>query len=120
MSGADFIEVAGQLLTVKEAGDLVRMLCNDAKKFAGEFHGMNRSQKFRVNWPNEYVFADANWKNFVAPVRAMYAERLGNPKTPREDARKMHLALVLQTMAEQGAEKDPRLQISPNSQQFVG
>ncbi len=96
------------------------MLCNDAKQIAGVFHGMNRSAKFRRNWPNEYVFADANWKNFMESARAMYAERLGDPKTPPSDARKMHLALVLQTMAEQGVEKDNRLQLAPNTQQFEG
>lgn len=114
------IEINGEQISASEAASLVRMLCNDAKQIAGEFHGMNRSAKFRANWPNEYVFADAEWKNFVEAVRAMYAARLGDPKTPPADARRMHLAMVLQTMAEQGAEKDTRLQIAPNSQQFVG
>lgn len=114
------IIINGEQITASEAASLVRMLCNDAKQIAGTFHGMNRSAKFRRNWPNEYVFADTQWKNYVASVRAMYAERLGDPKTPPADARKMHLAMVLQTMAEQGAEKDTRLQLARNSQQFVG
>ncbi len=117
---ADIIHVAGEAISRHEALGLVRMLCNDAKQIAGVFHGMNRSAKFRRNWPNEYVFADANWKNFMESARAMYAERLGDPKTPPSDARKMHLALVLQTMAEQGVEKDNRLQLAPNTQQFEG
>lgn len=117
---SDIIEINGEQLSKTEALSLVRMLCNDAKQIAGQFHGMNRSAKFRKNWPNEYVFADAEWKNFVATARAMYAARLGDPKTPPPEARKMHLALLLQTMAEQGAEKDTRLQIAPNTQQFVG
>ena len=112
--------VAGEQITAKEAGDLVKMICKDAEKFAGEFFGMNRSVKFRANWPNEYDFAEANWKTFVEPVRAIYAERLGDPKTPPEDARKMHLALVLQAMMGAGQETDNRLQIRPDSQQFVG
>ncbi len=105
---------------MSQAIELIRMLCHDAKEIAGEFHNMNRSAKFRRNWPSEYLFADANWKNFLEAARAMYAERLGDPKTPPNEARKMHLALVLQTMAEQGAEQSPRLQIAPNTQQFVG
>ncbi len=117
---SDMIQVSGETLSKHEALGLVRMLCNDAKQIAGVFHGMNRSAKFRRNWPNEYVFADANWKNFMESARAMYAERLGDPKTPPSDARKMHLALVLQTMAEQGVEKDSRLQLAPNTQQFEG
>lgn len=114
------ITINGEQISASEAAGLVRMLCNDAKQIAGVFHGRNRSDKFRRNWPNEYVFADTNWKTFVEAARAMYAERLKDPKTPPADARKMHLALVLQTMAEQGAEKDPRLQLAPNTQQFEG
>lgn len=117
---SDFIELNGERISKIEALGLVRMLCNDAKQMAGEFHGMNRSAKFRANWPNEYVFADAEWKNFMEAARAMYAKRLGDPKTSPADARRMHLALVLQTMAEQGAEKHTGLQITPNTQQFVG
>lgn len=118
MSG--HIVVNGEVLTVGEAQSLIRMICNDAKQIAGEFHNMERSAKFRANWPNEYVFADTQWKNFIEAARAMYAARLGNPKTTAADARKMHLAIVLYTMAEQGAEKDSRLQIAPNTQQFDG
>lgn len=116
----DFIEIAGERVSTYEAGELVRMLCNDAKQIAGMFHNMERAPIFRANWPNEYLYADANWKNFLEAARAMYAERLGDPKTPPAEARKMHLALVLQTMAEQGAQNDTRLQLTPNTQQFVG
>lgn len=112
--------VAGERLTTKEAADLVKMLCHDAEQIAGEFHGQNRSEKFRANWPDEDVFVKANWKTFVAAARMMYAERLGDKTTPPEDARKMHLALVLQHMMAEGQEKDNRLQILPDSQQFVG
>jgi hypothetical protein len=114
------IEINGEQITAKEEADLIRMLCNDAKQFAGVFHGENRSPKFRANWPNEYVFADANWKNFVEATRAMYAQRLADPLTPVADARKIHLALVLEAMIGKDAEKDNRLQLAPNTQQFVG
>jgi hypothetical protein len=114
------IEVSGQSITKTEALELVRMLCNDAKQIAGEFHNMERSAKFRANWPSEYLFADSQWKNFIEAARAMYAARLGDPKTKPEDARRMHLAIVLYTMAEQGSDKDSRLQIAPDTQQFVG
>jgi hypothetical protein len=116
----DMIEVNGERIPKSEALGLIRMLCNDAKQIAGEFHNMERSAKFRANWPSEYLFADTQWKNFIEAARAMYAERLGDPKTKPEDARKMHLAIVLYTMAEQGAEIDPRLQLAPNTQQFEG
>jgi hypothetical protein len=114
------IDINGEQISTKEALDLIRMLCNDAKQVAGVFHGMNRSTKFRANWPNEYIFADANWKNFMEATRKMYAERLADPKTPPDDARKIHLALVLETMIGQDKEKDNRVQLAPNTQQFHG
>jgi len=114
------IVINGEQIGATEAASLVRMLCHDAEEMAGQFHNMNRSVKFRANWPDEYLFAQAEWKNFVEAVRLMYAKRLGDPKCPPAEARKMHLAMVLQTMAEQGAEKDPRIQLAPGTQQFEG
>lgn len=118
---ADTIEVNGEPIAKSEAMMLIRMICNDAKEIAGVFHGMNRSDKFRANWPSEYVFADANWRNFMEAARAMYAERLGNPKTPPNEARMMHLAIVLWDMvAKASPEEYPGIQLAPNTQQFEG
>lgn len=114
------IEINGEQITASEASNLLRMIYSDAKQIAGEFHGMNRSEKFRINWPDEYLFADANWKTFVEACRKMYADRLSDPKTPKEDARKIHLALVLEAKIAKGQEKDTRLQLAPNTQQFEG
>lgn len=114
------IEVNGEQITNQEVLDLIKMLCSDAKQVAGVFHGMNRSPKFRRNWPNEYVYADANWRTFMEATRKMYAARLGDPKIKPEEARKIHLALVLEAMTSKDAEKDNRLQLEPNTQQYVG
>jgi hypothetical protein len=114
------IVVNGQEISSYEAQQLIRMLCKDAEKFAGEFHGMDRSEKFRVNWPDEYKFAKANWKTFVQYVLAMYAEMLGNPKVLPEDKRKIHLAIVLYNMISKGQEHDTRLQLFRGTQQFDG
>ena len=114
------IYINSELVPKEEALACVRMLCDDAKQIAGVFHGMNRSAKFRKNWPNEYVFADCNWKSFMEAARTMYAQKMGDPKVKDYDKRRMYIALVLQTMAEQGAEKDGRLQLAPNTQQFDG
>lgn len=114
------IIVNGEQISETEATGLIRMLCDDAKKIAGEYHGQKRSAKFRINWPDEYKFANANWRTFVVAVRAMYAERLADPKTNPEDARKIHLALVLQAEMGKGQEADTRLQLAPNTQQFAG
>ena len=114
------ITINGEAIPVREAAKLVKMICDDAKQVAGEFHNMERSDKFRVNWPSETLFAESEWKGFVVAVREMYAARLADPLTTPEDARTMHLALVLERMVSQGQEQDNRLQLKPNTQQFVG
>ena len=114
------ITINGEQISITEAQKLIKMICTDAKQIAGEFHGMERSAKFRANWPDEDLFAESEWKNFVAAARAMYAHRLGDPATPPAEARKMHLALVLERMVAEGQEKDNRLQLMPDTQQFAG
>jgi hypothetical protein len=115
-----FIDINGEHIGVDEAQRLVKMIYNDAYKIAGVFHGMNRSAKFRVNWPDEYKFADANWKTFVTACRQMYTERLADPHTAEVDKHKMFLALVLERRISEGQETDTRLQLAPNTQQFEG
>lgn len=117
MNGFD---INGEIVGTKEAGDLIKMLYNDAKQFAGVFHGMQRSRKFRKNWPNEYLFAESEWKTFVVATRQMYLERIADPKTLPSDAKKMFQALYLERLASQNQEADQRLQLTPNTQQFEG
>jgi hypothetical protein len=107
-------------VTPKEAADCVKMLMNDAKQIAGEFHGQNRSEKFRNNWPDEYKFASANWKSFVEPMLIKYAELLGDPKVSETDKHRIYVARLMWEKLGEGKERDNRLQIMPNSQQFVG
>jgi hypothetical protein len=114
------IDINGELIGVDEAQRLIRMIYNDSYKFAGEFHGMERSLKFRLNWPDEYRFADANWKNFVAAVRLLYTNQLADPKVPEREKRSIFLALVLERRISEGQETDTRLQLAPNTQQFEG
>jgi len=114
------VDINGEHIPVSECTAILKMLYNDAKEIAGVFHGMNRSAKFRINWPDETLFAESEWKSFVSAARAMYADRLGDPKTPPADARKMHIALVLQARLAKGQETDNRLQLAPNTLQFEG
>ena len=107
-------------VTPKEAADCVKMLISDAKQVAGEFHGQNRSEKFRANWPDEYKFASANWKSFVEPMIVKYAEMLGDKKVSEDDKRRIYIARIMWEKMGEGKERDDRLQIAPNSQQFVG
>ena len=115
-----YIEINGENISTKEALDLTRMLYHDASEVAGEFYEMNRSEKFRTNWPNQDRFVATNWKTFVEATRQIYAARLGDLKTPPAEARKMHLVLVLQAMMAKGEEADNRLQIAPGTQAFEG
>lgn len=112
--------INGEFVSSKDAADLIKMLYSDAKQVAGMFHGMNRSKKFRRNWPNEYLFADSEWKNFIVATRQMYLDRLNDPKTLPSDGKRMFQALYLERLASEGQEKDNRLQLAPNTQQFVG
>ena len=115
-----YIEINGENISTKEAMDLTRMLYHDAREVAGVFYDMNRSEKFRTNWPNQDRFVATNWKTFVEATRQIYAARLGDLKTPPAEARKMHLVLVLQAMMAKGEEADNRLQIAPGTQAFEG
>lgn len=117
---AGLIEINGEQITKDEAMGLVRMLCNDAKQMAGEFHNMERSEKFRLNWPHEDQFAESEWKTFLEATIQMYVARLADPHTSAADKRRMHLAIVLNAKLAENKEKDQRLQIMPNTQQFVG
>lgn len=112
--------VDGNLLQDDEVRKLMALVENDAKKVAGEFHGQTRSAKFRMTWPNEYDFADRNWKNFVAAVRMMYAERLADPHTSPKDAETMHHALCVQAMMGAGPNAPTPVQSLPNTENFVG
>lgn len=122
---AENIAIGDEVISVASAMGLVKMLQKDAAEMAGTFHGMSRSKKFRANWPNENDFAATNWKSFVAAVRQMYSERLGNPSTKPDDARKMYLALLIERAWSEGQIKlgmtpDTQLQLSPGTQQFEG
>ncbi|HLH92078.1 MAG TPA: hypothetical protein VKX28_26900 [Xanthobacteraceae bacterium] len=112
--------VDGELLQDDEVRKLMALVENDAKKVAGEFHGMKRSAKFRAMWPNEYVFAEQNWKNFVVAVRMMYAERLADQKTRPEEAETMFRALCVQAMMGAGPNAPAPIQSLPNTENFVG
>lgn len=119
-AGVSKINVGGELLDRDDALEYLRVFYQDAEQIAGEFHGMNRSEKFRINWPDEKIFVKANWRTFLEAARQMYAAALGDPKTPPGQARQMHLAIVLHDMIGHGKEADMRLQLAPGTQQFEG
>lgn len=108
-------------VTPEEAADCVKMLMNDAKQMAGVYHGKTRSEKFRNNWPDEYKFAASNWKSFVQAIIEGYASALGKPHVSEVDKRRIYIARLMWARLEQDAKQaDNRLQMRPNTQQFVG
>lgn len=107
-------------VTRKEAAGCVKMLIHDAKEFAGQFHGQNRSEKFRQNWPDEYKFAKANWKSFMEHTIRLYAELLGRPDVSETDKHRMYVARLTWEKLGENKERDNRLQLAPNTQQFIG
>jgi hypothetical protein len=107
-------------VTPKEAASCVRMMIQDAKELAGQFHGLDRSEKFRTNWPDEYKFASSNWKTFIEAVIQSYAVLLGRANVPEEDKHRMYVARLMWEKLSVGKERDNRIQIAPNTQQFVG
>lgn len=118
----DFLLVNGEQIPKSEALELICMLMNEAKQIAGVFHGMpDRSAKFRANWPNEYVFADCEWRNFMQAARAMYAQELGDPHRPEYDKKRMFLAICLwDQVAAAAPEQYTGNQMVPNTQAFHG
>jgi hypothetical protein len=114
------LEVNGETFTPQQVIEILKSFYNDAKQVAGQFHGMTRSRKFRASWPDQYKFANSEWKTFVAATRQMYLEMIKDPKTTPEDKQKMFLALAFEAKISVGKETDNRLQVHQDSQQYVG
>lgn len=117
--------INGEIIPHDEAMRLVRMMYDDAKEMAGQFHNMNRSVKFRRNWPSEKRFAKMEWRNFVEGVRLMYTDLIAQPSHPYEQKMKLFKALVIEKdvcdlLKAEGYEEDTRLQITKGTEEFEG
>lgn len=113
--------VGGEDISHGEAQRLITMVIKDARQFAGLFHQQNRSEKFRRNWPDEYAYADSEWRAFVDATLQCYAEKLGEPLEDQRLKRDLYLARLLWAMVERDApERWGGLQLSPGSQAFEG
>lgn len=116
--------INGEFISVDEAMKLIKLLYDVAYNIAGEMHGKNRSARFRKNWPNEYLYAAAEWKTFVADARDYALWRINDQerseKTPEWEKQQWFKALYLERMQSQGKETDNRLQLRRGTQQFEG
>jgi hypothetical protein len=115
-----FIDLGLIQVTPKEAADCVKMMLHDAKEVAGVYHGQNRSAKFRAGWPDERKFASSNWRSFVQAVIEGYAGLLGKKNVAESDKRRMYIARLMWERLSKDKEPDNRLQMRPNTQQFIG
>lgn len=113
--------VGNEDISTEEAISLVRMLVDDARQFAGVFHGENRSPKFRADWPNEYVFAESEWRHFVEAVLLLYAQALNDPYRSEYDKRRIYLATLLwQEVSAEASEHYAGEQMLPGTEKFEG
>jgi hypothetical protein len=116
----DYMLVNGEQIPKAKAMELIRMLCNDAKELAGQFYELERSEKFRANWINPYVYANCNWRHFVEAVRACYGRLLGMEDIPEYDKHRMFLAIALYDQVAKVSPDFEGIQLAPGSQQFEG
>lgn len=116
----DFIEINGEQVSKAKAMRLLRLMCDNAKRIAGEFHNYNRSEKFRANWPDEYKFANSEWRNFIEAAHQNFVELIRRPDIPDNHKHEMFLAIVLWKQISQAKPGDNRIQLMPNTQQFEG
>jgi hypothetical protein len=119
------LALGGEIISVSDAMKLVDFLYAHAYELAGQFYEQNRSEKFRVNWPNAEDFADANKKAFVQQARADFTTILANPKTDPVKAKRIYLALLVERafaagLEQIGREADTQLQIHKGTQAFEG
>lgn len=117
--------IGGEVITPFDAMKLVDFLYAHAFELAGQFYENERSEKFRVNWPDAYDFAEANRKAFVQQARADFTAVIANPKTDPAKAKRMYLALLAERafaagLEQMGQEADSQLQVLKGTQTFEG
>jgi hypothetical protein len=104
---------------------LVDSLYAHAYELAGQAYEKDRSEKFRLNWPNAYDYAEANKKNFIEQAREDFSAILGNPKTDEKTKKRVYLAILVERafaagLEQLGHEADTRLQVKKGTIQFEG
>lgn len=115
------ITIGGEELSEYEASELLEMLIKHARQLAGKFHQLNRSEKFRRNWPDEYLYAEHEWRSHVEATLQVYAQGMSDPRVRDYDRRRMFLARLLWAQVEAAAtELFPGNQLFPNTAAYEG
>lgn len=118
--------INGEKISGREQRELESLWKQAEREFAGEFHEMNRSEKFRNDWPDQDKFVEVEHKTFSAAVRLVLTKQLlPDSGKSEEEKHKIFKAIVMmdtkaQRNAAAGIEADTRLQLLPDTQQFVG
>jgi hypothetical protein len=115
----------GEIVGDKEIAKALDAFEHDCKEFAGQFYDMERSEKFRLDWPDQDRFVESEWRAFVNATRFVYTEALGSPSCPEDKKRAIFIALIRLAQVEQenarrGVEHNTRLQMMPGTQAFEG
>jgi hypothetical protein len=115
----------GAVVPESEVAQALDTFEHDCKEFAGVFHDMERSEKFRLDWPDQDRFVESEWRAFVAATRQLYTEQLGAAGVDEDKKRQIFLAIVRLAQVEQenarrGIEHNNRLQVMRDTQQFFG
>jgi len=116
-----YVLVNGKEIPVREARKRIKLIYDLARNIAGEFHDMERSDKFRANWPDQDEFVKHEWRTFVQAARIMITTNiLSKQEVPVKDKDEYFEALIIEREISKGQETDARLQLMPNTQQFIG
>jgi len=116
----DYMLVNGEQIPIDEVKKLLSMFYNDCKQIAGHFYEMERSPKFRANWPIDTVYVNCNWRNFFQETREFYASLLGNDHVSPYDKHRIFLAIALHDQVEKCSPKFEGVQMFRGTQQFEG
>ena len=65
-----------------------------ARDIAGAFYEGNRSDTFRKNYPDQYVYIELQWPAFVATAREILTDMLGNGSVSDHEKEEIYNALI--------------------------
>jgi len=96
------------------------MIRRDAEELAGQFYDANRTDVFRIQWPDQMQYVRRNWKHFVVHVRQVYCELLAQERVAQADKDAMYDALIDDAHNSASPFAAAPLQVFPNTEKFVG
>lgn len=120
--------VDAHMLSDHEVRKCIALFNRECEEFAGQFFDQNRSEKFRAAWTEaafrvgkdpQLFFVEQIRLHFAEHVRRVLAGMLADPKVREADKRRIHRALIIQSMMGEWSQYAP-VQLAPGTQQFEG